>query len=90
MASPPTHTHRAPTEEVAYRLMGTHLLEGVVPEYTDRLASFLSLQQRELHQDRPLQRAGEWGPLTVDHSIHHRGVDDRPVRQSGRERRSQE
>jgi hypothetical protein len=74
---------------VAYRLLGSHLLEGVVPEYTDRFASFLRLQQGELHQDRPLQRAGEWGSLTVHHSTHHGGVDDRPVRQSVREGRSQ-
>lgn len=64
----------------------SHLLKGVVPEYTDRLASLLSLQQGKLHQDRPLQRAGERGPLAVYHSTHHWGVDDGPVRQSVAER----
>lgn len=78
--------YRAPTEEVACRLLGTHLLKGVVPEYTDRLAPLLGLQQGKLHQNGPLQRAGEWGPLTVHHSTHYRGVDDGPVRQSVAER----
>lgn len=64
----------------SYRLLGSHLLKRVVPEYTDRLASLLRLQQGKLHRDGPLQRAGEWGPLTVHHSTHYWGVDDRPVR----------
>lgn len=89
----PSHTNTGLRQQ---RLIGrswcvgvvvSHLLKGVVPEYTDRLASLLSLQQGKLHQDRPRQRARELGPLTVHQSTHHWGVDDGPVGQSAAQRK---
>lgn len=57
------------------------LRDGVVPGHADRLGTLLGLQEGKLHQDGPLQGAGQQGPLAVHHRAHHRCVDDRPVRQ---------
>lgn len=63
------------------------LRDGVVPEHADGLAALLGLQQDVLHQDGPLQGAGQCSPLAVHRRAHHWRVNDRPVRQPGVERR---
>lgn len=64
------------------------LRDGVVPEHADRLGALLGLQEGEFHQDGPLQGAGQWGSLAVNHRAHHRRVDDGPVRQPAGRRQS--
>lgn len=60
--------------------------DGVIPEHADRLGALLGLQEGVLHQDGPLQGAGQRGPLAVHHGAHHGCVDDGPVRQPAGEK----
>lgn len=55
---------------------GTGSQDGMVPEDTDGLGSFLCLQQPELHSDWLVQSTWQELLIVVDTDAHHRCVDD--------------
>lgn len=57
--------------------------DGVIPEDTDRLCSFLCFQHGILHYDGFFHQVGRKLPITVNGCAHYRRVDDRAIWQSG-------